>query len=60
MTDETVKIGATVPAETVDWLRETYPDAKSDAEAVSMAISDARKLNVILDARRVTEVAVEE
>jgi hypothetical protein len=38
------KMTATLNKETIEWLRETYPDAMSDQEAVRMAISDARGL----------------
>jgi MoxR-like ATPase len=60
MAKDTTKLSVTVPDSTVDWLRRTYPDAKSDSEAVSMAISDARNLQRILSARRVAEVRVDE
>jgi len=60
MAKDTTKLSVTVPDSTVVWLRRTYPDAKSDSEAVSMAISDARNLQRILTARRVSEVRVDE
>lgn len=44
MSDESEKMTATFKEETLVWLRETYPDAMSDQEAVRMAISDARGL----------------
>ena len=59
MTDETTKVGVTLPDETVEWLRETYPEAKSNAEAVTLAISDARNFQKLITARRVSEVRVD-
>ena len=57
---ETTKVQATVPDRSIEWLREMYPDAKSDSERMAMAISDARKLHKLLEARRVTEIAIDE
>ena len=48
---DTKKLSVTVPIETVEYLRDRYPDAKSDSEAVSMAISDSRKLHELLSRR---------
>jgi len=57
MTD-TVKLSVTLPEESVKWLRNRYPDGKSDSERVAMAVSDARDLEKILTARKITEVTV--
>jgi hypothetical protein len=38
----TKSITATLPDETVEWLRRNYPDATSDSARIAMAISDAR------------------
>ena len=44
--DETAtkKITVTLDTETLSWLRETYPDALSDQEAIRMAINDSRTI----------------
>jgi hypothetical protein len=44
MAEESEKMTTTLSAESLEWLRETYPDAMSDQEAIRMAISDARTL----------------
>lgn len=54
MADETIKIQATLPEGSGEWLRETYPDAKSDSERVAMAISDARRFNDLISAESLT------
>jgi ABC-type ATPase involved in cell division len=40
----TKKITVTLDEETLSWLRETYPDALSDQEAIRMAINDSRTI----------------
>jgi hypothetical protein len=40
----TKKITVTLDTETLSWLRETYPDALSDQEAIRMAINDSRTI----------------
>jgi len=40
----TQRVSTSIPRSTVDWLRETYPDASSDGERLRHAISDARLL----------------
>lgn len=57
---ERATVTVTMPQSTLDYLREMYPDATSDSMRLLMAISDARKLDQILAARRVTEVAIED
>lgn len=44
---DTRKINVTIGEDTEEWIRETYPDALSDQEAIRMAISDARMLREI-------------
>jgi len=48
MSGDTVKITATVPEQTRDWLRDRYPDATSDSQRVLMSIKDARDLESII------------
>ena len=56
---ETRKVSATLPEQTLEWLIEMYPDAKSDSERVAMAISDARKFHKMISANRVASVTVD-
>jgi hypothetical protein len=55
----TKKLSVTLPEQTVEWLEERYPDAKSDSERVAFAVKDARDLDRLLGARKVTEVNVD-
>jgi hypothetical protein len=48
MSTETVKITATVPEDTREWLRSRYPDATSDSQRILMSIKDARDLEAII------------
>jgi len=48
MAGETVKITATVPRGTREWLRDRYPDATSDSQRILMSIKDARDLEEII------------
>ena len=57
---DTTKLSTTVPDETVEWLRAAYPDATSDSMRLVMCISDARKLHALMEARRVTEIAIDD
>jgi hypothetical protein len=34
---------------TVEWLRETYPSAMSDAERMRMAVGDAQRFQQLVD-----------
>jgi hypothetical protein len=42
MKEDNEKITVTLGEETLEWLRENYPDSLSDQEALRMAVSDAR------------------
>ena len=43
--NQTEKITLTLGVESLEWVRETYPDALGDQEALRMAIKDARAFN---------------
>lgn len=47
--DENVKFTMTIPQQTADWLRETYPDGLETQDRIRMAISDARLLRELRD-----------
>lgn len=42
--NDTKKITVTLDTGTLEWCRETYPDALSDQEAIRMAINDSRTI----------------
>ena len=49
---ETTKLSVTIPVDSAQWLRERYPDAKSDSERVAFAIGDARDLDRLISQSR--------
>jgi len=48
MREDNEKITVTLGKETIEWLRENYPDALGDQEALRMAVSDARHVHTDL------------
>lgn len=56
--DDRVRLSTTVPKDSLDWLRERYPDATSDSMRLVMAISDARDFEELIGCPRDVEIRV--
>jgi len=47
----TKKVTVTMNEETLDWLKENYPESTSNSQCVLMAINDARRLQEMMGER---------